>query len=147
MIKAKLIRFEDSVEGTFGIFMFGKHILYSGERPWRENQANISCIPTGTYICKWTWSPKYKRKMFVVVDVKGRSGIRFHSANYVGDDEIGFKSQVKGCIALGLGFKELGKGFLKQKAVTSSRAAIAKFEKIARGRTFQLEIVNVWGKS
>ena len=35
-------------------------------------------IPCGTYEVKVTWSPKFKRMMPIVLNVPGRSGIRFH---------------------------------------------------------------------
>ena len=41
-----------------------------------ENEDYI--IPTGTYPVRVTWSPKFKRMMPIVLNVPGRSGIRFH---------------------------------------------------------------------
>ena len=35
-------------------------------------------IPAGTYPIAVTWSPKFKRMMPIVLNVPGRSGIRFH---------------------------------------------------------------------
>ena len=35
-------------------------------------------IPCGTYPVRVTWSPKFKRMLPLVLNVKGRSGIRFH---------------------------------------------------------------------
>ena len=35
-------------------------------------------IPAGTYPVRVTWSPKFKRMLPLVMDVPGRSGIRFH---------------------------------------------------------------------
>ena len=35
-------------------------------------------IPCGTYPIAVTWSPKFKRMLPVVLNVPGRSGIRFH---------------------------------------------------------------------
>ena len=35
-------------------------------------------IPCGTYPLRVTWSPKFKRMLPLVLNVKGRSGIRFH---------------------------------------------------------------------
>ena len=35
-------------------------------------------IPEGTYPIAVTWSPKFKRMLPIVLNVKGRSGIRFH---------------------------------------------------------------------
>ena len=41
-----------------------------------ENSEYI--IPEGTYPVRVTWSPKFKRMLPLVLNVKGRSGIRFH---------------------------------------------------------------------
>ena len=35
-------------------------------------------IPAGTYPVKVTWSPKFKRMLPILLNVPGRSGIRFH---------------------------------------------------------------------
>ena len=35
-------------------------------------------IPCGTYPVRVTWSPKFKRMLPIVLNVPGRSGIRFH---------------------------------------------------------------------
>ena len=35
-------------------------------------------IPCGTYPVKVTWSPKFKRMLPILLNVPGRSGIRFH---------------------------------------------------------------------
>ena len=35
-------------------------------------------IPVGTYPIAVTWSPKFKRMLPIVLNVPGRSGIRFH---------------------------------------------------------------------
>ena len=39
---------------------------------------NDYIIPCGTYPVRVTWSPKFKRMLPLVLNVKGRSGIRFH---------------------------------------------------------------------
>ena len=41
-----------------------------------ENSEYI--IPEGTYPLRVTWSPKFKRMLPIVLNVPGRSGIRFH---------------------------------------------------------------------
>ena len=41
-----------------------------------ENEDYI--IPAGTYPIAVTWSPKFKRMLPIVLNVPGRSGIRFH---------------------------------------------------------------------
>lgn len=59
-----------------------------------------TAIPTGTYPVKITYSPKYKKLMPLIENVKGYSGIRIHSGNTHKDTE--------GCLLVGKN-KEVGK--------------------------------------
>ena len=59
-----------------------------------------TAIPTGTYPVKITYSPKYKKLMPLIENVKGYQGIRIHSGNTHKDTE--------GCILTGKN-KEVGK--------------------------------------
>lgn len=52
-----------------------------------------TAIPTGIYQVLLTYSPKYKRIMPLVSNVKGYQGIRIHSGNYATDTE--------GCLLVG----------------------------------------------
>lgn len=52
-----------------------------------------TAIPTGHYKIDITYSPKYKRMMPLLLDVKGFSGIRIHSGNTAKDTE--------GCLIVG----------------------------------------------
>ena len=52
-----------------------------------------TAIPTGHYAINITYSPKYKRMMPLLLDVKGFSGIRIHSGNSSKDTE--------GCLIVG----------------------------------------------
>lgn len=52
-----------------------------------------TAIPTGTYKIEITYSPKYKRMMPLLLNVKGYSGIRIHSGNTSKDSE--------GCLLVG----------------------------------------------
>lgn len=53
-----------------------------------------TCIPSGTYKVDYTYSPRFKKKMPLVCNVKGFEGIRFHTGNTDKDSE--------GCILVGL---------------------------------------------
>jgi hypothetical protein len=132
-----LERFESTDQGTFGRITFGEVQYYSGELPWRDNETDISCIPVGIYNCKWTYSNRFKRFMYLIRDDK-RTGLRFHSANLMGDKQKGFMSQLNGCIALG---EKLGT-IDKQKAILISQPAIRKFETLMNKLPFELEIKN-----
>ena len=59
-----------------------------------------TAIPTGIYPITLTYSPKYKKTMPLVNNVKGYSGIRIHSGNTHKDTE--------GCLLVGRN-KEVGK--------------------------------------
>ena len=62
------------------------------ELSWKDNQSNISCIPTGQYKVQKRRSEKYNEH-FHITNVPNRDYILIHPANYV--------SQLKGCVAVG----------------------------------------------
>jgi len=68
------------------------------EKPWRDNQKNISCIPEGNYWCK-PHDGKHK-ETWVVMDVPDRNGIVFHIGNTERD--------TGGCILPGTTIGNLG---------------------------------------
>lgn len=81
---------------------------------------NETAIPTGEYTVRFTYSPRFKRLMPQIENVKGFSGVRIHAGNTAKDTE--------GCVLLG---KNTIKG-----GVTNSRAWVTKFEtalKVAGG--------------
>lgn len=135
MIKAILQRFETGDQGTFGHFVIGKKSWFSGELPWENNEANVSCIPTGTYNCVWSYSPKFRKNTYHV-HVPGRTVIEIHPSNFMGSHAKGFLCQLNGCIALGEKFGIME----KQKAVLVSRPAISDFETLMDGQPFTLEV-------
>lgn len=59
----------------------------------RRKVKGQTAIPTGHYNIDITYSPKYKRMMPLLLDVKGFSGIRIHSGNTSKDTE--------GCLIVG----------------------------------------------
>lgn len=73
-----------------------------------------TAIPSGEYTVKMAYSPKYKRDMPEVLNVKGFSGIRIHSGN-TAEDSLG-------CILLGRNTK-VG-------MVTDSRKTCKEFERL-----------------
>lgn len=136
MTLVTLERHETSDQGTFGrILLPGGVFLFTGELPWRENQSNVSCIPEGLYPCSWTFSERFRRRLYQVASVLSRTGIRIHSANLMGAHPP-YLAQLNGCIALG---EKLGT-IDGQKAVLVSRPALTKFETLMGGKPFTLEI-------
>lgn len=137
MMRATLRRTEMGDAGTFGTLTVDGHTFRSGELPWRENAHGKSCIPAGVYLVSWRPSGKYGRK-FQLQDVPDRDHILIHAANYVGDEDKGYRAQVDGCIALGAGVSELD----GQMAVRGSRDIVTAFEKLMNFSDFELEIID-----
>jgi hypothetical protein len=71
--------------------------LFSLELPWRNNSRNISCIPTGSYICERRsfFISEVWQTAFEVKEVPDRSGIIF---GHIGNSPL----DIKGCMAFGL---------------------------------------------
>lgn len=65
----------------------------SEEEILKKKVKGKTAIPTGVYPLKITYSPKCKRMMPLVENVKGYSGIRLHSGNRPEDTE--------GCLLVG----------------------------------------------
>jgi hypothetical protein len=53
-------------------------VLRAGEQEEVTLENEDYIIPCGTYPIAVTWSPKFKRTLPIVLNVPGRSGIRFH---------------------------------------------------------------------
>jgi len=138
MIRLKLKRLLKTDHGTFGMLIIPKRgfLCYTGELPWKENKSNISCIPKGVYECIWNRSPKFKKMMYLIKQVKNRNGIRIHSANFMGDRDKGFKYQLYGCISFGKRIAKMD----GQLALLMSRPAIRKVENYLNHKSFELEV-------
>jgi hypothetical protein len=90
----------------------GKLKLYKGltsifecftlELPWKNNEPRISCIYTGEFECeKRVATAAIPYEHIIIKNVKGRSGICIHIANYY--------LQLLGCIAVGDGLIDMNK--------------------------------------
>jgi hypothetical protein len=132
-------RAETGDQGTFGrLYAPQGFRRYTGELPERGNAPNVSRILAEKYRCEWTWSPRFRRLMYVLLGTFPRAGIRAHSANLMGDTAKGYRSQLNGCIALGerLGWMD------GQKALLLSAPAVRDFETHMQHKPFELELVN-----
>jgi Family of unknown function (DUF5675) len=69
----------------------GRLMMYTIELPWKENHAQVSCIPEGRYELVKRWSPKFNRHL-LVMNVSQRENILIHPANDA-------THELKGCIA------------------------------------------------
>jgi len=140
MRTATLVRKPSTPDGTFGVLTLddGKS-WYTGELPWDNNKHGTSCIPEGTYVCRWFNSPKHGW-CYQIYGVPDRDLIEIHSANFP-------PQQLLGCIALGksTGMMAPYPGAPEQMAVLQSKQAIAEFEEDMNAKLFQLIIISVGG--
>lgn len=138
--KVRITRSERSDQGTFGVLLTNSGFTcWTGELPWRNNQTGVSCIPAGTYFCHYLLSPS-KGMCYHVQNVPGRTHILFHSANWMGDVSKGLKSQLNGCIALGVKVGPLE----GQKALLSSKISVTAFVQDLKEEPFELTIVEAY---
>jgi len=125
-----LKRVASNSDGVYGVLIDGLvPFALTLERPWVDNEPDVSCIPDGRYWCHRLISPHFG-ETFEVMDVPGRSHILFHKGNTEKDS--------RGCILIGEQF-----GFLNGKiSILSSKAGFNEF--LARTRehdNFNLNIV------
>ena len=96
--------------GTNGkILQQGRLIVYSIELPWKDNRAQVSCIPEGRYELEKRWSPKFGRHL-LVRNVQLRRNILIHPAN----DAM---HELKGCIAPVCWITGVGRGIRSRMAL------------------------------
>lgn len=115
-------------EGTFGLLCVDGLFWFSLELPDRENKSNISRIPFGEYQAKLRYSPSFKKTYYCLQNVKDRSYILIHGANFAGDTKEGFQTHLQGCIALGKRTAVANNKYKKpQKCITNSQQALREF--------------------
>lgn len=123
-----------------GVQTIGKLTVYNGfdvvfecdtlELPYKDNMRSKSCIPTGKYKVITSFSNKYQKPMYEILDVKDRAGIRIHSGNY--------NTDINGCILVGRNFKDINND--GQLDILQSFDTLTKLIKKA-GIEFELEII------
>lgn len=77
----EIMRYGYTPMGTFGVMYIDGVRLVTVERPWINNEPNISCIPEGTYVVKPRRYYRGDYDAMEVVNVEGRSYILFHIGN------------------------------------------------------------------
>lgn len=131
--------------GTFGTFD-APDLGFSCialELPDRQNRPMISRIPAGYYHAAWVNSLRLKRRTYRLVNPPGRCGILIHPANFAGDKNLGWQSDLYGCIALGRAQGTLINGHhVQQAALLDSRAMTTAFEALAAGRPLIIAIID-----
>lgn len=126
---------DKQVTGTLTL-MDGRKKVFSCktlELPWRDNERNISCIPTGKYQAVKRVSEKYKHSYHIKSpgeqEVNGRSFVLIHPGNYYTD--------IRGCILIGREVKHLNDdGYLD---VIASKTTVRKLLRLA-GKKIDLVI-------
>lgn len=103
------------------------------ERPDKNNQRRISCIPPGTYFVRWGFMNSISKNHYEVLNVPGRSAIFIHGGNYFLDSH--------GCILLGT-FKDIDINKDGQEDLTGSMKALTAFENFMEKKDFYLKIVD-----
>lgn len=80
--------------GTFGEWVVKDFKCVTLERPWKENQTKVSCIPEGIYRLRLRESPIVTRithgkytQGWEVTNVVNRAYVMIHPGNYVTDSE------------------------------------------------------------
>jgi len=161
MLTLTLTRKSTGDSGTFGdLILPDGTILKTGECPWRDNKSVISRIPVsagnpnGAYLAHLEKTGKHPSTdnpdawdangVFVLQDVEGRTMCEIHVGNFCGDINLGYQSDVEGCIILG---EQLGQEMTTrlsqnkmQDAVLSSTSAVEKFYKLMNGQDFLLVV-------
>jgi hypothetical protein len=119
----ELVRLGSSGRGTFGALRHGLvPFVLTLERPWANNEQNVSCIPSGRYICRRVRSPKFGNT-FEVTNVPGRTDVLFHSGNTIED--------TRGCILIGEEFS----GTFDRPMLVSSQRGFSEFLKYLENTT------------
>ena len=130
MKRITLVTVGQSTRGTFGVLRVGQvPFALTLEKPWSDNQQNISCIPMGVYRCVRVQSPRFG-KTFEVTQVPGRTHILFHRGNYLEDTE--------GCILVA---EEFSGTYEKPMIVSSHRGFMEMMKLLQDDSEFELEIL------
>jgi len=142
MTQVTLTRGNSTDAGTFGILVVPSGKKYATlELPWKDNAAMVSCVPTGTYQCSLRFSNRFGKYYYGLKDVPKRTDILIHPANWAGDTDKGYYSELNGCIAIGMTVADMKTpaGNI-QRAITSSKLAISEFMNEMKSEPFELVI-------
>ena len=94
-----------------------RNLLNGGKWDKRLKVKGMTAIPEGRYLMRFTYSPKFGKRLFQLMDVPLFDGIRIHSGNSVKDTQ--------GCILVGNNTK-VGR-------LENSRAVLFKLEMMLKG--------------
>ena len=133
-MKIDLVRLESSKEGTFGVLLIkGKIFCMTLENPWKDNEPNVSCVPTGIYCAEKINSPKFGLS-YELKDVQGRTHIIFGHVGNSSKDTLG-------CMLFGQRFGSIN----DIRGILNSRDAMKEFNHAMLGITsFAVHIRNAF---
>ncbi len=136
-----LVRTESGEQGTFGKLIVADKVYTTIELPWEDNERSVSCIPYGEYMCTWVDSPRFGMS-YEINDVEGRTHILMHAGNWAGDKAAGYRTDSDGCVIIGTERAVIH----GQKAVASSKAALARFHEQMSWAPFKLIVsgMDIW---
>ena len=139
-MKLIIKRWLSQEHGTFGAWCDdeGYPFMPSLERPWKENQPYVSCIPAGIYLYKRVLTNMKSvhragyEETFEAQNVPGRTVIRVHPANWA--------HELQGCQATGSAY-----GYINDTpAIESSQDAFKEWMEMLDGiDEFELEIIDM----
>jgi hypothetical protein len=121
----RLTKLEDRTLGRLIVFKDNDIVktFATLELPWRNNQRNVSCIPSAFYNVIPRNAPKFGDHLHVL-DVPGRTGILIHAGNW--------PREIEGCILVGLGFADIDNDGVLE--VASSRIALTRLTRVVKER-------------
>ena len=115
----ELVRFGLFKDRTIGRLTYQGEDFWTVERPWLDNQRNISCIPEGVYDMIRVNSPKFGEDTWEIANVPSRTHILIHAGNMA--------ANVEGCVAIASGV------FPALTGVSNSKAALRRFHELTDG--------------
>lgn len=94
-MKLRLERISGDEKSTMGVlYANGKYACFTLEDAFREAKlAGETRIPAGEYLLELSYSPRFKKDMWEILNVPRFTGIRIHTGNKVEDTE--------GCLLVG----------------------------------------------
>lgn len=122
-----ITRFAYFENATMGRLRTGDFQCWTLERPWKDNEPFVSCIPDGIYECR-PFSGRKFQDVVEICDVPNRTVILIHAAN--------LPSELSGCIAPGLNCHFDSEGGSR---VWNSRKALTRLFEVA-GKEFVLRV-------
>lgn len=130
-MRLDLLRVGQSNRGTFGVLRYGDiPFVLTLERPWVNNEKDISCIPAGVYKCRKIRSPRFG-DTYEICDVPNRTHVLLHKGNFIEDTH--------GCVLVGEEFS----GTFDRPFVASSERGFLELMKLLNGAAeFDLVIVD-----